>query len=173
MKSFTFVSLTVAVATLILGSVIPVAAGNPVVHSARGAGQTMLTTGWRTFALTAEQREDGTVTGQLQLFNRDSGVLGHIEILDMHVQDNHAALVGMVTGSHSPLWEVGMIITVGVVDQGEGAEVPDEITLVWYYFDLNIDPYGWVLPDFEYGTFIAPDPWYSLLPVEAGNIQVR
>ncbi|WP_437578337.1 hypothetical protein [Sorangium sp. So ce887] len=135
---------------------VPNAAAQEVVVRASGQGFFFTAFGGalRVFAFTAVQREDGTVMGQVVLFSQASGARIHIEVTCIRVVDSNTVVVGgVVTQSTSP-GLVGRQVVFAVSDGGEG-----------------IGSVDFVSPLFE-GTCESNRPLESLLPIDAGNVQV-
>jgi len=100
MRSLLTVAAVGMLGALVATTAIAPAASNPVVASARGAGQDFRPDGTlRSFSFAAQKRADGTVTGQLQLNSRSFDVFVHIEIDCLRVEDDTAYMSGRVTFS--------------------------------------------------------------------------
>jgi hypothetical protein len=131
--------------------------GNP---SATGSGQFHIGTELRTFAFSAIQHKDGTVTGQAQLNNRAIPATDHIVIDCINFTGPHTANIsGTIT--KSSVGAEGDTAVFSVMDNGQGANSPpDMISLVFFTSPS---------PTFTCNTFF-PTPNNA---VEHGNIQVR
>jgi hypothetical protein len=144
--------------TIALLAAAPILAeGDGVVHSATGSGHLTLGDDLRTFAFSAVERSDGTVTGQALLQARLVDATGHIEIDCLNVVGNVALISG--TGRD------GTTRAFAVEDNGEGGTAsPDRITLVFSG------------PFFTPGVCMVLTPADAaplLMPIEEGNVQVR
>jgi len=159
------------------------AGGNPVVVSASGSGQLNADGGWRTFSFTAQKRANGTTTGQMQLHNRGLGVASHgaVHCLngigDLYIvaatgtnrlgDDPGPNLLGLPPADLPDDW--GMFFVVRDNGEGGGAAA-DEITGV-----TNTTIFFATLAC-ENPAALGLDPALAaafLMPIEAGNIQVR
>jgi hypothetical protein len=151
---------------VVLGAiVVPGAAGAAVLQSATGSGTFTIVTdtgsGLRNFSFTAEKRDDGTTTGQMELVNRFTGLVLHADINCLNVVGNKATMSGVVTHTNQDIFETFSAVVFSVVDNGEGANAPpDLISLA--FFDLPA-------PEFTCTTQFFPPS----IPVEKGNVQVR
>jgi hypothetical protein len=142
------------------------AGGNPSV-----SGHANLTIGGelRTFSFTAVQHEDGTVTGQAELFNRIFDSRFHIAIDCLRIIGNLAVLSGVVAQVVSDCTgpdciAVGDAAIFAVRDNGEGnSTTADEMTGVAF-------PFSFPVPTFCMVVLPPPQAFGS---IEAGNIQVR
>jgi hypothetical protein len=103
--------------------------------------------GWRNLSFNANKRSDGTVTGQIQLKNRNT---------DQRVVGDEGAAMGEV------VWAVR--------DNGQGANAdPDQVTF-WEWFPEGV---GKFLCE-DLATFFPPAVIEGLfIPIEAGNISVK
>ncbi len=136
----------------------------PVVQSATGSGHFTVDNELRTFSFTALRYADGTVQGEYELFNRASDVRIHGDVTCLSVMGNLAWIGGVQEQSSSDAFPPGGENGFRVSDNGEGAnEPPDEISLMF----VNAPP-GFAQ---AYCNGRVPAP--PLVPVEAGNIQVR
>ncbi len=116
----------------------------------------------RTFAFTAETRDDGTTTGQAELINRFSGVRVHMELDCLTVVANVATMSGTIDHSNSSVFAPGLAVVFTVADNGEGAEdPPDTVSLA----DFDVPA-----PGFDCRLFSVPPPF---VPITGGNVQVR
>ena len=109
------------------------AASNPVVASATGSGHQFRPDGTlRSFSFAAQQRADGTVTGQLELNSRSFDVFVHIDIDCLRVEGDVAYMSGRVTYSSNPAeGVVGELNRWAVEDNGEGGNAaPDRISTI-------------------------------------------
>ncbi len=150
------------------------ALGNP---TATGHGNTTTALGeLRTFSFTAVQHQDGSVTGEAQLVNREQGRRLHLRLNGMVITPdvfpdllpvvNIAVISGTIDSDNTGVY-TGWTGLFAVGDAGEGVNVSaalggDWITLVQLYEpSLGYDAQ----------TFAWYEFW-SWGPIEAGNIQV-
>ncbi len=113
----------------------------------------------RTLSFTARRHADGTVSGEWQRFTRNLGSLAHGDITCFTIIGNQAWLGGVV--ERTTTVPGGVFWT--VVDNGEGANAaPDQLSLQ----NVGLSPA-------TVAFFCATTPPRALIPIEAGNIQVR
>jgi hypothetical protein len=162
-------ALPAALAVLAAAAVVLVqpatSASNKIVASATGSGH--LTTGGqlRTFSFSARKYDDGTVKGEMQVNNREQGVVTHHAISCLVVNGNRAYL-GTTIDSSSAAGLVGVQTIVEVRDNGEGAAAPaDQSTLFWYGTGVSAASCA----DAGWQAFLDS----VLLTVEHGNVQVH
>ena len=133
---------------------------NGVVSSATGSGH--ITSGGqnRTFAFGAQERADGSVTGQAQVISRALDTVAHMEIDCLRVVGNVAHMSGVITRSNNPAEvAVGEMRRFVVMDNGEGSDSPpDQISTI------PRNPNGETCEN----STLTPDR-----TVERGNLQVR
>jgi hypothetical protein len=151
--------LLTLLSTIALITAAPVLAqGDGVANSATGSGHLRLGGELRTFAFSAIEREDGSVTGQAQNHNRLTGAAAHVDIDCLNVFGN----VAIVSGTN----ENGRVSIFAAEDNGESAnDPPDRITLL-----ITNDP------EFPPGVCMLVTPEDAapfLMPIEDGNVQVR
>ena len=108
------------------------AAPNPVVGSATGSGHMVRPDGtFRSFSFSARSYADGTVNGQLQLNSRGFDVFVHIRIDCLRLDGNTAYMSGLITKTSNPAeGEIGELNRVIVRDNGEGADVIDQVSRI-------------------------------------------
>ena len=145
--------------TAVLAQAAP-ATSDGVVSSANGSGHVTRGGEERTFAFTATQHADGTVTGQAQVISRSLDTVVHFEIDCLRVVGNVAHMSGITARSNNeaeaPVGEMRRFV---VMDNGEGSDsAPDMISTI------PVNPAGETC---ENSTL---DP---TIPVERGNVQVR
>ena len=119
-------------------------------------------------AFSAVERSDGTLSGQAQLVNRQGGSAAqvHVEIDCLNVFGNLAIASGTITQAFNPD-AIGLAAIFAVEDDGEGANAPpDRITLL---LTFPLVPPGTPLCKLAGPGDAAP----LLMPIEAGNVQVR
>lgn len=151
-------------------------AGNPVVHSATGAGHqddVDAATGEvfnRTFAFSAVQFADGTAQGNAQIESRKFDLVIHMRIDCLHVlpDGRTARLSGVVTRTSRPFADapVGEVHRFSVQDNGEPGRGVDKFS------GVPPNPLARECDDADFG---APEP-SRVAPsrtVERGEIQVR
>jgi hypothetical protein len=160
-KSFLFLLILVAIATLHAGS--NAAPGNG--PSASGSGQLTVGGELRTFAFTANTQKDGSIIGQAHLNNRasDPNQVFQVDIDCLKVVNNTAVVSGIVKVSHGPMDFTGWTGVFAVQDNGEGKNAPaDRISLMG------------VFPPAA-GTSCSLFTFANLptAPIEGGNIQVK
>ena len=112
----------------------------------------------QTFAFHAREQSNGAVSGSFEVKAHAVDIRLHGNIDCLSISGNTAIMSGVVTHSNEPLFPVGTTSWFKVVDNGEGANaLADEWT------DL------FVLVGFD----CTVDPGFALIPIEAGNIQVK
>jgi len=117
----------------------------------------------RTLSFAAIQHADGRVTGQWELNNRANDTRLHGSVTCLTVIGNRAWIGGITDQSNNPGTPEGRGVSWRVVDNGEGADSPpDQLSLTF----TNLAP---GVPELR----CRNAPPYPLMPVEAGNIQVR
>ena len=137
---------------------IPATAAAPANNpSASGHGNVTINGSLRTFSFNAVRHQDGSVTGQSEVNNRDLTVRSHMEIDCMVITGNIATISGIITNSSDSNFN-GLPALFRVEDNGEGKNSPpDRISLV----------------------FFGPVPACTaainvpLIPIDGGNIQVK
>lgn len=139
-----------------------------VVHSVSGSGHGIFDAELRTFAFHAVQYGDGSVSGEVEVINRDQGERLHGTVICLRVEGNEALVVLQCDNQSDYPGSIGFF---AVRDNGEGkAAEPDQIT----YLRRDLPPewgcdrtlgFSWGLV-FEFSII-------RLLPIEKGNIQVR
>ena len=160
-KLSTIVATALIAATLGVAVTAAQAGGKGITALATGSGQAEVGSGWRTFSFTALTDGSGQTRGQGQLNNRDQGVRTHLDIHCLSVVGNRATVSGNIADSTNAA-NVGASFIFQVLDNGEGAAAPDQISLVFYapgnptFYD-HCELYG---------------P-FTNIPVEAGNVQVH
>jgi hypothetical protein len=151
-------------------------AGNPVVHSATGAGHqddVDAATGEvfnRTFTFSAVRYADGTAQGNAQIESRKFDLVIHMRIDCLHVlpDGRTARLSGVVTRTSRPFADapVGEVHRFSVQDNGEPGRGVDKFS------GVPPNPLARECDDADFG---APEP-SRVAPsrtVERGEIQVR
>ena len=117
----------------------------------------------RTLSFVAIRHGDGQVSGQWELNNRANDTRLHGSVTCLTVIGNRAWIGGITDQSTNPTTPEGSGVSWRVVDNGEGAEAPpDQLSLTF----VNLAP---GVPELR----CRNAPPYPVLPVEAGNIQVR
>lgn len=137
------------------------AAGNGVVASATGSGQTTSGTQLRTFSFTARTDSSNNSSGQAELFNRNTGTRLHMTIDCLNVAGNVATMSGTVTQDNLAGAFVGDPIWFQVVDNGEGAGAPPDLISLVFIF---LGP-----PGVPCTSPLVP----ASIPIEGGNVQVH
>ena len=138
----------------------PLLAKNGVMHSATGSGH-ITTTARRTFTFSANQRADGTTTGQFNLvIHNDTMIRIHAEVTCMSVAGNRAWVGGVVKSASNPDW-VGLETAWAVEDGGKNGQ--DMIGL------MNVPT---AFPGFAQAICDAQTR-IADRPVEGGNLRVR
>lgn len=169
-------SLLLLAAVAVLTGLLTPATAAP--GNAGASGHANLTVGdglTRTFAFTAVQREDGTVTGQGTVNNPSFPIRLHFEIDCLKfVGATRVIASGPITQSSDPATvDVGRIAVFAVEDRGEGAAAPaDRITTIPDYAPpKSCEEFSFAgdrLVVTSTGALVRP-----LLLIEAGQIQVR
>lgn len=140
--------------------VAPSFAKGGVLASVTGSGH-ITTSANRTFTFSAQQKSDGTVSGQFNLvIHGDPQTKIHAEVVCMSVDGNRAWVGGVVKSASNPDW-VGLETAWAVEDNGQGSPSPDLISLMYVPFA------GAAQPNCD-DKLQTPS-----LPVEGGNVSVR
>lgn len=164
--------LSLALVLLAVGvalSAPTVGADEGFVQSATGSGQFRLDDGsLRTFAFTAIEHGDGSVTGEAEVKNRDLGTRRHFSIDCLSIRNSSLAIVsGVVTEADDPSL-VGHPAIFAAQDNGQGADAsPDQVSQAVY-----ID---YPSPDHPLTCDTAPTrlALSVLVPIDDGNVQVH
>jgi hypothetical protein len=154
-------------------------AGNPVVLSALGSGHFTSSVfegedGWRNLSFNANKRSDGTVTGQIQLKNRNTGITYHGDMICVaYVEGSDPPIYGLAASDQRVVGDEGAAmgeVVWAVRDNGQGANAdPDQVTF-WEWFPEGV---GKFLCE-DLATFFPPAVIEGLfIPIEAGNISVK
>lgn len=155
---------------LVLGAVgvawfaTSVGADDGVVQSATGSGQFLLDDGsLRTFAFTAVEHSDGSVTGEAEVKNRDLGTRRHLAIDCLSIRNGTLAIAsGVVTEADDPSL-IGHPAIFAAQDNGQGAAAnADQVSQAVYTdqpFNCDTAP-----------TRLALS---VLVPIDDGNVQVH
>jgi hypothetical protein len=132
-----------------------------VIASASGAGHITFGSSHEHNSFNATRADDGSVTGHAQVIDRTASglVRFQVDINCLNVTGNVATLSGIVTSSNEESL-VGMEALWQVVDNGEGADPPDLMSLV------NLHEPG-------FGPDCTVPSEFDLVPLEGGNIQVE
>ena len=161
---FRFAVAAILVAGLTLNAGVAQADG--IVALANGSGHIHVGSPpeLRTFAFTAQMDSEGTSRGQWELINRSLDRRAHGNVDCLSVSGNVATVGGQVTEidpSTPPNFVVGNFILFQVIDNGQGQDTPDEISLTFFF------PTGSPNPGCTgFGVF-------ANIPVEHGNITVH
>ena len=174
MKELKLLRLTAMVGIGLVGTSLGWAQG--VLHSATGSGgawDPLWGNEYRSFALTAVQRSDGTTTGQLQIKNRLQQVVIHLRVESLYVEGNVAGIAGTITKCDADPQRVGNWGACAVADNGQGKNAPpDQVAgMYWYYADpsSSTDYLAW-----GYVWLWNNDPTQLVIfDADNGNIQVR
>jgi hypothetical protein len=141
-----------------------VRADGGVTHSSTGAGNFFTTSGFlRTFAFSAIEYGDGSVSGEAEVRNPALGTLRHFRIDCLSIRDGNLAIAsGTVTSAEDPNL-VGESAIFVAQDNSQGADsAPDQVSDGVYLnrpFNCHTAP-----------TTLALS---VLVPIDAGNIQIR
>jgi len=154
-------------------------AGNPVVLSVRGGGHFTSSIfegedGWRNLSFNANKRADGTVTGQIQLKNRNTGITYHGDMICVaYVEGSDPPIYALAAADQRVVGDEGAAkaeVVWAVRDNGQGANAdPDEVTF-WDWFDEGV---GKFLCENAAAAFGLGFIESLLIPIEAGNISVK
>lgn len=117
----------------------------------------------QTFAFHARELKDGTVKGSYEVRAHAFDIRLHGNIDCLSISGNSAIMSGVVTHSNFPPFPVGIDAWFRVVDNGEGANAPADEWTDLFVFSTN----DCTSPE-PFDGFPAP-----LIPIEAGNIQVK
>jgi hypothetical protein len=162
MKKLVALSLLILVAAALTFVMQPALAvtldNNP---SITGHGNLTIDGGLQTASFHAIQHHDGTITGSLVAKSRAQDIRLFADIDCLRIVGNTADLSGYITQSDFPGLPVGYRVLFRGMDNGEGANAPDDMMS-----DILI--------------FLPTTPVdcnsnlnFPLFPVEEGNIQVR
>ncbi len=122
--------------------------GNPVIHHVSVTGNDLCEPFGDSpgcdgnFSLTANMREDGTVTGQFQDTYAGGGLGIHVNIDCMIIDGNTAIVGGIATHGSSSFFGyedlTGKYVVTKVVDNGTSNNDPlDQISYSWFWLDIN------------------------------------
>jgi hypothetical protein len=156
-------AITLAALLLTIGSGVALA---QVVASATGSGQIHVSGEYRTFTFSAQTDSSGVTTGVTQGFNRGLPFSWQGSINCLDVEGNIATMSGTVTYANPDPGPSG--ITVGtplvfqVIDNGEGQNPPDLISLT--FFNVGGPPFPCLL---------SVDGIFATTPIQNGNVQVH
>jgi hypothetical protein len=157
--------MIVAALVLTVGTSVAIAQGNGIVASATGSGQLIdpsNPSANRTFSFTARKDSSNNSSGQLELFNRGTGVRLHGEINCLNVVSGTATMSGTFTDANAAgAGFVGDPFWFQVVDNGEGAKAPPDLISLVFIFSPTGVPCS--------NTTFFP----ASIPITGGNIQVR
>jgi hypothetical protein len=137
---------------------------------ATGAGHVVIGDARRTFAFTAVRHQDGTVSGEAELFNRATGFLVHGEVICMTVIGNHA-WIGAIIKQPIVSFCDGTNMYFHVQDNGEGPERRTDLLSGAEACDVA-GPAAVALDLAYCESAGAIDP-LPMFPIEDGNIQVH
>ncbi len=159
-RSFTVLAI---VAALVMLALPAATAGQP--HSANGSGKL---DPWRSFAFSAVERQDGTVTGQGQLSFAGGRFSIHFSIDCLNVNGTIATMSGRVTHV-SGFDETGSNVWFQVKDNGEGKKSDrDHMT----YLPVEGLDEG-AVPTCEVDDYKREDGQTDLYQILTGNLQVK
>ena len=159
-RSFTVLAIVTALVMLALPAAT---AGQP--GSANGSGKL---DPWRSFAFSAVERQDGTVTGEGQLSFAGGPYSIHFSIDCLNVSGNTATMSGRVTNV-SGFPETGSDVWFQVKDNGEGKKAdPDQMT----YLPVEGLDDG-AVPTCDADDYEREDEQTDLYQILTGNVQVR
>ena len=114
--------------------------------------------GLRTFSFNAVTKNDGSVTGQANLHNRDEGNIYKVQINCLQVIGNRASVSGVIKSSTVPGLE-GQNAVFVVIDNGEGfGNFPDQISRL-LITDEEVD--------------CRTEIPFRMFNIEGGNVQVK
>jgi hypothetical protein len=152
---------TVLIITAALALASAAVASAAVIASASGSGHITFGSSQEHNSFNATRADDGSVTGHAQVIDRTASglVRFQVDINCLNVTGNVATLSGIVTSSNEESL-VGMEALWQVVDNGEGADPPDLMSLVNLH-EPGIGPDCTVPSEFD------------LVPLEGGNIRVE
>lgn len=161
-----------------------------VLHAATGSAHISILgpgqTNWDSWAFNAQQRSDGTVSGEIQFADRTAGYTFHGEIIDLKVDGNQAKFMWRFKREPSPGWPDIFVYGVAVVvDGGEGKKASSPDMVSWGIFLTETGtPGGYGLPPTSFQTLLDFTPqqyldWLAgfiepqLFAYVNGNIRVR
>lgn len=145
------------------------ASGTPVVRSARGSGHITHLGEYRTFAFNVRESGDGSASGMWQIQSRHTNSTLHGKVECVSFDGNAAWFSGRLTRSSNPVYPVGSVWGMIVVDNGEGAGAsPDQVSLATGFNPP--DPAAWCATPLASirSIFVNIGPF----DVENGNVQV-
>jgi hypothetical protein len=138
--------------------------GSGVVQSATGSGHFETNGELRTFSFSAVERADGTTSGEWQVVSRvGAGATLHGDVVCLTVLGNRAWIGTRIESSDNPAVIIGSEGGFRVVDNGEGSDPPDQLSLAF----IN-GPAGFA-QNYCNNAPAAP----PLIVAQSGNIQVR
>ena len=147
---------------MVLGAALLPLATASAAPSASGHGNLTVGGELRTFSFTAVTKSNGSVTGEVELKSRASGVIIHVEINCLTVVGNKAYMSGVVRHANNSMF-VGHTSVFRVIDNGAGDKAPrDELSLLTTFVTGP--------PEDCNGPFVQS---LATQPIEAGDIQVK
>ncbi|MEJ2312869.1 MAG: hypothetical protein P8Y10_11300 [Gemmatimonadales bacterium] len=154
-------------------------AGNPVVLAVRGSGHFTSSVlpeedAWRNISFNANKRADGSVTGEIQLKNRETGVTYHGDMIcAAYVEGSDPPVYALAASDERVVGDGGAAmgeVVWAVRDNGQGANAdPDQITF-WAWFPAGVGTY---LCENLAAFYTMAEVEALLIPVEAGDISVE
>lgn len=142
-----------------VGQASPASSGNAP-NSATGSGHITVNGEVRTFAFSATEHRDGTVSGQAQVISRSLDTIVHFEIDCLRLVGNVAHMSGITSRSNNPTEAPeGQLRRFVVQDNGERAGSPPDLIST-----IPANPSGETCEN----STLVPNR-----PVEDGNVQVR
>jgi hypothetical protein len=136
-------------------------AGAGLDASANGGFQVTLSGQLRTISFSAQRDASNNSRGQGELFNHVTGTKLHLDIDCLQVVGTVATISGMISRTNNPLIEEDTPFWLRVVDNGEGAKRPPDLTSSVIAFLGGPGPSC---------TTTYPT---GMIPIEGGNIQVH
>ncbi len=135
-----------------------------------------------TLSFSARTLPDGTVSGEVQIKSRYSGLFAHGKVVCMVVHENQAWLAGVITQSDDE-HNVGAAFLIGLADNGEGMNAAPDVRTVFAIATLAstgpgfLDYTCWILSDPANIPYLFPI-WESAwdLPFtenDGGNVQIQ
>jgi hypothetical protein len=156
--------IAIVVATIGLFGAVPLhAIDAPITASATGSGLTTIDGELRSFSFTTLESESGDAIGMAVVNNRAIGEMFQLAVDCMKVVDNMAIVSGVIT-RHTDVHAIGLTGIFAVVDSGERVDAPPDLITQVFFFRPG------VLTCAELGP---ADATPFLVPIEAGNVQVR
>ena len=129
----------------------------------------------RTFAFTAVQLPDGSVTGQAQVKSRAGDTMLHVAI-DCLVSDGNTTYISgpIVSSNNEGGAPIGFTVFFAVQDNGQGHPSPDLITPGFVFPPIFPEPFPPLPTNCEtLLELLGPPHDHDYAPIDGGNITVH